>query len=297
MEKCYVEGNKEIQPDAYTYNCVMNAWAKCGSSEEGARHAQNLLQRMADKVQTGPDSISFNTVLNAWSNVGGKIAAQRAEEVLRLMEKVTGMESGVIVDRKSYTSVIKCWQRSGLDDVSHEVIDLMNRMMEQYKQGNTSAIPDVVTYNAALQAFTSTKGGSDDKRHAFQLAQVIFKDMEEAPNISPDKLTYKLMMEACKILVESLNDREKMANNFFQQCCVDGRLDENILKAFQVAAPNAYGAEIGQKKLSDLPAEWVRNVKRWAPSKGRSNYRSYNTSNYRTKRGNARKTGQRHNNK
>jgi len=172
----------------------------------------------------------------------------------------------------------------------------MNRMMEQCKQGNTDAIPDTVTYNAALQAFALTKGGSDDKRHAFQLAQVIFKDMDEAPNIYPDKFTYRLMMEICSNLVENSNERESLAKNFFEQCCVDGRLDKNILMAFQAAAPDSYRLEVGTKKIDDLPVEWTRNVKRWVPPKGRSNYRSYNASNYHNeqdKRGKAKKKSNR----
>ena len=274
--------NGGVNPDSYTYNCVMNAWGKKTGSMEAAQNAQLLLRRMTERLKTGPDTISFNTVLNAWSNVRTSYAADRAEELLALMEKASQMNGNVKVNKKSYTSVLKCLAHSGSNDVPHKVVSILERMMDQLKSGNEDALPDVVTYNAALIAFCSTQGSSDEKRHALNLAQITFQDMQQAPNVNPDKLTFQLMFRACDELIEDRAERLPFIRNLFRQCCVEGIVNNDILNALKSRAPSIYDDEVSNRSISQLPSEWTCNSTRnWRPPKGRRNFRKYDLSNKR----------------
>jgi len=278
MESSNSMRNKVVKPDEYTYNCVISAWARKKGSKEAAEHAQSLLHRMTKNLHAGPDTISFNTALNAWSNVGGPFAVKRADELLTLMEKATAMESNVKVNRKSYTSVLKSIERSRTSDIPNRVVNILERMMDQYENGNRDALPDTISYNAAIGAFKATEGTDDDKVHALRLLQIVFTDMQEAPNVEPDHITYKLMLQACEALINDGNEIDLVTKNVFQQACLDGRVNKTVFDQFQKISPTMFDEIVGSKQFEELPSDWKRRVSVWRPPKGRRNSRAYTKS-------------------
>jgi hypothetical protein len=112
MEDVFREGDAEMKPTTVTYNAVIDAYAKAaekrnmddpsvfpppfGESNDGSPewHAEELLRHMEELHRTGanadarPNVRSFNSVLNVWAKSGRDEAADRAQEILALMESM-----------------------------------------------------------------------------------------------------------------------------------------------------------------------------------------------------------------
>jgi hypothetical protein len=105
MEDLFREGDTEMKPTTVTYNAVIDAYAKAAEkknmddtavSNDGSPewHAEELLRHMEELHRTGanadarPNVRSFNSVLNVWAKSGRDEAADRAQEILALMESM-----------------------------------------------------------------------------------------------------------------------------------------------------------------------------------------------------------------
>lgn len=60
MDQLYADGKTSIQADSYSYNTVLNAWAKSG--QVGApQRAERILTKMETKFRNGNPSLKPNT--------------------------------------------------------------------------------------------------------------------------------------------------------------------------------------------------------------------------------------------
>jgi alkanesulfonate monooxygenase SsuD/methylene tetrahydromethanopterin reductase-like flavin-dependent oxidoreductase (luciferase family) len=113
MEELYQSGDAHVKPTTVTFNAVIDAYAKAaekrtleddssvgnsyilpsdGASAES--QAEELLRHMEELHRTGenadarPNVRSFNSVLNVWAKSGREEGADRAQEILALMENL-----------------------------------------------------------------------------------------------------------------------------------------------------------------------------------------------------------------
>ena len=89
MDELYRSGNKGVKPDRYTYNTLINVWAKCGERGSAAR-AEHVLSVMEQRFRDGdhdfkPNTRTYTSVIDAWAKSGEKGAARRAEQILNNM--------------------------------------------------------------------------------------------------------------------------------------------------------------------------------------------------------------------
>ena len=68
-----------IEPDAYSYNGVLLAWARSSGGLPASRHAETILRSMKE-----PTIVSWSTVVTSYAHADG---APRAEARLREMEE------------------------------------------------------------------------------------------------------------------------------------------------------------------------------------------------------------------
>jgi hypothetical protein len=141
-----------VQPDKYTFNTVIHAYAKAGGTE-AATKAQELLTRMHTLYQQGnrgakPDTITYNVVINCWAKSGGKGAATEAEK-------------------------------------------LLERMHALYERGDLDVKPNVVTYGAVIDSFAKSGERGAAARADTLLANMIrlhqsdpIKHADLLPNVS-----------------------------------------------------------------------------------------------------------------
>jgi PPR repeat len=138
LEDSFRSGDADMKPTTVTYNAVIDAYAKAaekrnlddptsspGEPNDGSpeSQAEELLRHMEGLHRTGanadarPNVRSFNSVLNVWAKSGRADAADRAQEILTLMESMyqSGNEE-VRPDVHSFCTVINgthglltCW--------------------------------------------------------------------------------------------------------------------------------------------------------------------------------------------
>jgi pentatricopeptide repeat protein len=72
-----------VKPDLKSYNILLACWARCGDGER----AQDLLEQMIDKWESGadtvaPDTVSYSHVLGAWQRTGRIDRCEHISDVL-----------------------------------------------------------------------------------------------------------------------------------------------------------------------------------------------------------------------
>jgi len=152
-----------IQPDAFTYNSLMNYYATRKDQHLSAQRAEDLLLVMSELSKQDNniqmDATSFNIVLKAWSNSGGGIhGAHRAESVLQMMMKLYSQgHENVRPDAVSFSTVINAYSKVDPEDASIAV----EKVMELLDELEGSYFPDSDTninscYNAAANAIVKS---------------------------------------------------------------------------------------------------------------------------------------------
>jgi pentatricopeptide repeat protein len=132
MERLYSEGYPDVQPDSYTLNIVMKALTSCG--EEGA--------------------------------------ADKANDILKRMEKSSSAGDHLLkANLLSYNTVLDSYAKKG-DAIAAEA--LLNQMYIRAKTESGISEPDAHSYTAVLSAWARY----EDKSIAVTRAEELFNDLE-----------------------------------------------------------------------------------------------------------------------
>jgi len=143
------------------------------NSKKAAERAEALLAEMESPEKESdmipaPNQITYNTVIKAMRN-GSRHKAERAEELLSLMEQRSQTDKEFRPDCYTYTAVISAYGRSNAPNKAQKACDLLQRMIAAYMNGNFSAKPNIHSFNAALNACAFTEGDRESKLAAFSI--------------------------------------------------------------------------------------------------------------------------------
>jgi hypothetical protein len=117
-----------------------------------------------------------------------QFAASRADVLLKeLRERYAHGEIHVRPDYITYTSVIKAWANHGHDMRASEVLQLM---INDYNEGNSTAKPDLQCFNSVLAAFSRSEQFDAPER-----AIAFFENMQSLSrdgylSVDPDIISY-----------------------------------------------------------------------------------------------------------
>ena len=198
--------NLGIEPDAYSYNGVILAWARSSGGLAAAEHAESILRSMK-----APTIVSWSTVMTAYAHADG---AHRAEALLREIEEST------IPSTELYNNVLHSWVMSSHDYASRNAELLLGRMEEASSQ---SPKPDIISYQMVLNALEHSKDHDKaaraelvlDRLLALVFQQSCFKhdDVQNAFNsvltacaYTPADAAEHHRKNAARILVQTLSD-------------------------------------------------------------------------------------------
>lgn len=216
--------NAGIPPNTITYNTVITAYSRAGFPQE----SEKLLQEMISEYQnnqhssgngnannnlsptshhsqessdvglfdnkyalmttTKPDVRSFTSVLAGWARVGTLEAAERADELLRVMQLP---EVDIEPNVETYGSCIHCWAR---------VADGSSNNARGSSKNNKS--------HQGRKQFSR-----DQREHAVKRAEALFREMREARNISPNVHAYTGLLN-----VYGRSGRSRKAHAFLEAC-------------------------------------------------------------------------------
>lgn len=250
------------EPDAYSYNSVMNAYAKKG---EGLM-AKNLLQEMEDACDSGnaaacPDGTTYHTTIYALSKSSRQGSAEEAEQLLNKMNDLYNQgRTDLIPTTAAYTSVIAAWGRARQAENANRVL---RSVVDAYKAGDESLKPDVKMFTAAINACArSILSFTEQKRNVLRIAIQTFEEMKNTPEFdNPNAVTFRSLMKSCNQLSTDPAERSRLLKAIFQQACQDGMVSKLVLATLKEGVSRKEFAEI---TIFDgrYPHDWSRNVPR-----------------------------------
>jgi len=139
-------------------------------------------------------------------------------------------------------------------------------MEKLFEAGNDHLRPNVVAYNAVMNACAYTIGDVQESNRAMEMAHSILKEMEQSPHVSPDQVTYGTLLKVCANQMPECNTRERLVEVLFKKCIREGQVGNLVLQQLKtVAGDELYTRLVGRRpdqaiSLDDLPKDWWCNV-------------------------------------
>jgi pentatricopeptide repeat protein len=185
--------------DAETYSNAILGWSK--SVHKGAPERSNeLLLEMVDQYRAGsfppgsePPLIAFNGVISAWGRVG---RPDKADKILRLMEKVRLTCSDLTPDAVSYNSVIHAYLRG--DDknkVLQKVLSLV-KFMEENEDERPCIKPNTFTYNTLVKFWIQSRHPDfvEESERALAKMQILWQQGDR--DVIPSNRVFNMVINA-----------------------------------------------------------------------------------------------------
>jgi len=186
--------------DTISYNIAMHAWNR-STDRYAAQRAEALLREMQerynDEVEGSssssigehccplPNCVSFTTVINAWGKSRELDAAERAGELLQLMQDLTDQGiPNLSPNILTFNAVLNAWAKSPLPHAARRAESLLNDMIHRTTNNNinneiggaatTIVVPEMISFSICIKAWAAS-----DERGASTHALALLKRMSE----------------------------------------------------------------------------------------------------------------------
>lgn len=267
----YLEnGDPDDQPDVTTYTSVMDAFARCGNYKM-TQQAELLLRELKGLYKKSNDSKlrpnfrTYTSLINAWSRTRSHESPGRVEFLLKEM----GDDPVTRPNTRTYTSVIQCWAKSRDGSKAKRALKMLRSMKDKYKATNNEDVrPNVLTYNAAIDACARCQGTMEQQTEAIKIAFAILKATEVDEDIMPNNITYSTLLRAVSYLLPAGAERNKVASAVFEKAKNAGLVDTTTVKNLRQAVDSeimltmfeGIASQNGSFDYNNVPAAWTKNV-------------------------------------
>lgn len=278
MIQLYAKGLGHVRPTRTVLNVLIHAWSR--SKEKGAaQNAEKIFQWMESQFQSGddlvrPDEVSLCAVLNAWANQADQGGAERAIQIWQHTESVSADDRGFRPTVAMPNIVIKAIARSKDPDAANKAEQILLRLEEDFRLGKSFLRPDVTTFSSVINACAYCTGDASKRNDALNTALRTFYKLCEMDDENPNHITYGTLFKAIKNLMVLSDEREKLVQDLFDQCCDEGFVDYFVLSQVRHASPLLYrelvegpcglggpGSKYGlEAVLRNIPTEWASNI-------------------------------------
>jgi hypothetical protein len=260
-----------LMPDVMTYTTVMDTFARCGmykttlKAEELLRELKNEYEKSKNKRQN-PNYRTYTTLITAWSRTKSPESPERAEAILKQM----GDDPMTRPNARTYTTLIQCYAKSRDNNKARRALEILRDMKEMYKEtGNAEIRPNILTYNAAIDACARCQGNLEQQGNAIKIAFAILKAAEQDEHVQPNHITYATLIRATAHQLTSGPERSKVAAAVFTKAKEKGLVDFTTLKNLRKAVDITTMAELcdgiadqnGSVDYNNIPAAWSKNIK------------------------------------
>jgi len=194
----YRESNNDIKmhknvivpPNLTLFNKVMTGWLR----HKEPKQAEKLLLKMAELSDYGfdvrPTTETYNRLLSCWAKSMRLESGERAEVILREMERlVSAGDEEVTPDLYSYNSILDAWSNSG-DATALTRIDKL--VLEMLLKGKPSLLPDSISYGTWLKTIASS-GEADKERRVKEVVKTM-----NIHNFSPNEYIRQRILSLSK---------------------------------------------------------------------------------------------------
>ena len=158
--------------------------------------------------------------------------AEKAEQILDEMDRMStalGLRD-LAPNTICYNAVITAYARSTNISKAYRAELLLERMMEESKNGNTRIRPDTITFNSVINAAAQTSLGDNIvKKEAYLIALNAFKALHNLDYCKPSSVTYSSFLKVLQKLIDDDETRNYMAKKVFALSASVG-LDNNSVR-------------------------------------------------------------------
>lgn len=135
-------------------SAAMSGWLK-SDQPSALSKIIHILETMEKCFEDGnkrakPDTVTINTVMAAYAKARDDGAIEIAMKVRSSLES----KYGVKPDLLSYNIIVDSWCKSGRKDSPEQVMEILNAMENDFKEGNIDHKPDGYTYSSVIGCFT-----------------------------------------------------------------------------------------------------------------------------------------------
>jgi tetratricopeptide (TPR) repeat protein len=206
--------HRNYQMESSSFLSVITAWSRSNVAEAPDRAEAILfeMQRRCDEGQEDlrPDRFHYASVITAWGKSGRYDAADSLDDIFE--EAVDAYKAGHLMARPDtalYGATIHAFAQIGDGERAEQYLQ---RMLNDYKQGNESTKPSTKVFNAVLLSWLRSGNLKAPER-----ADALFRTMQASrqgggSHVRPDKRSFDLMIE---ILSNSQNSER--ASHYSQQ--------------------------------------------------------------------------------
>lgn len=187
------------KPDNYSVNLMLRArtYKPNQLTEDEMEETEDILLRMRTLYDVRQTCQSYNVIIDAWAKSGLPDSANRAEDLLDIMEKqCRAGDMSAVPDAYSFTSVLNAISRAKyLTDNGSRAENVLQRMRRMHDEGLVEA-PTTPVYNAVLNALiTSNERGAHNK------AKSLFTKM--AATQMANTRSYNIMIKSHSTIIEN----------------------------------------------------------------------------------------------
>eukprot|EP00592_Proboscia_alata_P006901 CAMPEP_0194359606 /NCGR_PEP_ID=MMETSP0174-20130528/6873_1 /TAXON_ID=216777 /ORGANISM="Proboscia alata, Strain PI-D3" /LENGTH=1110 /DNA_ID=CAMNT_0039130599 /DNA_START=209 /DNA_END=3538 /DNA_ORIENTATION=+ len=250
-----MENMNDIEPDAISYNYVINAWLNSNETID-TRHfmnATNVLKRMEQSYRNKEDGElmhgkSYNRIINAVARMGWKKIPDKEKIAQKLLFRLDqGYDEGWCdcgSDTKSYNAVLSVLHKSEAKDAFETAKELVSRMGKRYDSGKEDVAPDVITYTTLLHILSETPGQNLSQAEKI-LARMenLVNNVSNGKNVRPNTLFYNaflnVLMKSQKAgSVERADDILRQMEKMYQEGAILAKPDiisyNTVIRAFSM---------------------------------------------------------------
>ena len=209
-----------VPPDTWSFNTVLNAWARSGLGQKAADHATALLMTMEQlhqqddtKYSTNegivhPDARSYSAVIDAIARSGATDAPGRAAAILSRME-----DNGILPNAYTLNGILNCWAKNSRDNVfaAQKADEILRRMEESDGDRKSYPKPDLVSYCIVTVAFAWNRSDANKAAKARDVLDRMLKYVRshglQEERHAREKLqsAYNSVLSACAHMHRSSN--------------------------------------------------------------------------------------------
>jgi PPR repeat len=218
MIDLYVTGQNRLAcPDSDCFDICLQAWARSNHPEAPAKTEQLLgaMEQLYEATliqKLKPQTTSFNAVLYSWSKHGN---AERAVKVLGFMEHLAATGETPVPDMVSYSTVISGFakQLNG----ARQAEKLLQRVEQEYKNGNMQLEPDTMLYNTVISAWSKSFQQGAYRRARSILSRQMTLHKQTGGRFRPDVYGFTSVLGCCALERKEQSKAFQVALATFQQ--------------------------------------------------------------------------------
>lgn len=229
MIEKFQDGDDRCLPHQKTFCQIINAWGQCADGEDfPVRRAMALLDLMEELHNDGihqlkPDMITYSSLIDTIAKSRLPNGSDLAFDLIGKIENLyLSGDTAMKPNAKTYSGVFLSIISSQQDEKHLKAQQLLDRMKKLGVEINA------FSYNYAINCASSVVNESDNvKMEAFKIALKSFSSLRKS-SYETDSFSYNFFLKACRLLPSSTM-RSKVVRETFQECCNQGKLNNEVL--------------------------------------------------------------------